>query len=140
MAYKRTKRPGGLPYDPNASVALPRAQERVLRIAQGLAPRELELDRQPFGPVYPRARDRLDLIPRRLHRSPRVARPARLRNSVVFQSLHKLQMRAPSRVLFCLRRKQRKEVLFARGVAGRRGVGRGRRWRRTGDSAYSCVR
>lgn len=47
-------------------------------------------------------------------------------------------IRIPSRVDFCVARKQRKQVLFAKGVAGGYGVGRGKRWRRTSNSFYRC--
>lgn len=46
----------------------------------------------------------------------------------------------PSRVYFCVKRKQRREVLFARKVAGhfRRSPGRGGSYRRTQSSYYRC--
>lgn len=52
--------------------------------------------------------------------------------------LKQLRMLAPRRVLFCLRRKVRKEVMFALKIAGRRGVGVGKRWRRTENSNWRC--
>lgn len=48
-----------------------------------------------------------------------------------------LRIRAPRRVYFCVQRKQRKEVLFAKNIAGRRGLGR-RGVRRTQNSQYRC--
>lgn len=64
---------------------------------------------------------------------PTKARPGRLVYPVAA-----LQMQRPGRVGFCVRRKQRREFLFAAGVAGSRGVGRGRSWRRTAESSYRC--
>lgn len=49
--------------------------------------------------------------------------------------LSKLLMSAPKRVLFCLRRKIRKEVIFATKRNGRNG---GRRYRRRQESQYAC--
>lgn len=48
---------------------------------------------------------------------------------------------APASVRFCIQRKQRKEVLFAKGVAGknkRRSPGRGGGYRRSAKSNYRC--
>lgn len=49
-------------------------------------------------------------------------------------------VRNPKRVLFCAKRKVRRQVLFAFKQAGRRGSGPGRRgtYRRTGNSLFSC--
>jgi len=52
-----------------------------------------------------------------------------------------LQIRVPSRVFFCLRRKARRQVLFALGVSGRnkrRSPGRGGSYRRTQSSSWRC--
>lgn len=49
--------------------------------------------------------------------------------------LSKLAMVSPRRVLFCLRRKIRKEVLFALRKNGRNG---GRVYRRRQESQYAC--
>lgn len=43
-----------------------------------------------------------------------------------------------NRAWFCFRRKSRRQVLFARRVAGSRGVGFGKRWRFTPESQVSC--
>lgn len=50
----------------------------------------------------------------------------------------RFQSRVPSRVMFCVRRKQRKQVLFAFNIAGKSGVGRGKRWHRSYNSHYGC--
>lgn len=55
------------------------------------------------------------------------------------RELLSLWMRSPGRVDFCVRRKVRKEVLFARGVAGRSGGSPKRNYERTQNSQYSCV-
>lgn len=49
-------------------------------------------------------------------------------------------VRRPERVLFCLKRKVRREVLFAFRRAGYRGSGPGRRrtYRRNGNSLHGC--
>lgn len=44
----------------------------------------------------------------------------------------------PEKITVCVRRKRRKEVLFAQQKAGRRGLGRGRRRRINEDSKISC--
>lgn len=51
-----------------------------------------------------------------------------------------LQVQAPARVRFCVARKMRKQVLFALGVAGRRGSapGRGGRYWRSENSNWRC--
>lgn len=84
----------------------------------------------PSGQVWPKAR--------------RVGPAAFGLGSLAYQwhsamaPLRKLQMLAPRRVLFCLRRKVRKEIMFALNIAGRRGVGAGKRWRRTENSNWRC--
>lgn len=44
----------------------------------------------------------------------------------------------PGVVGFCVRRKVRKQVMFALNVAGKRGVGRGKSWHRNRNSSYRC--
>lgn len=46
-----------------------------------------------------------------------------------------LTVRAPKRALFCVQRKQRRQVIFATGKSGRNGA---RRYRRTSSSNYRC--
>lgn len=48
-----------------------------------------------------------------------------------------LRIIAPRRVYFCVQRKKRKEVLFAKNIAGKRGIGR-KGVRRTQNSQYRC--
>lgn len=53
---------------------------------------------------------------------------------------HRLQVRVPEVTLFCQQRRERKEVLFAKGVAGRSGGSPGRRgtYRRRAESQWRC--
>lgn len=44
----------------------------------------------------------------------------------------------PWQVVLCVRRKRRREVMHALGIAGRRGVGAGRRWHRNEWSDVRC--
>lgn len=69
---------------------------------------------------------------------PRPVGPVAYRASTIMAPFGQLRIFAPRRVLFCLRRKVRKEVLFALRIAGRRGVGAGKRWRRTAESSWRC--
>lgn len=48
------------------------------------------------------------------------------------------KLRADPRVGFCLKRGIRREVLFAMRVAGSRGVGRGKKWKRNYNSQWRC--
>lgn len=47
----------------------------------------------------------------------------------------KLFAALPRQTRFCVQRQQRREVMFARGVAGSRGI---RKYRRTQNSQWSC--
>lgn len=54
-----------------------------------------------------------------------------------WRDFNALQVRVPSKVAFCVRRKQRRETLFALDIAGRRGLGR-HGVRRNENSNWSC--
>lgn len=54
-----------------------------------------------------------------------------------FRGFNVLRFPAPGKVLACVRRRMRREVMFAKQIAGRRGLGTGG-VRRTADSAWSC--
>lgn len=74
-----------------------------------------------------------------LHPSPLAKQPRRGFNALGARIAREVQtVRAPKTVLFCVQRKQRKQVLFAKRIAGRRGVGRGKRWFRSSTSQYRC--
>lgn len=55
-----------------------------------------------------------------------------------FQSLKALHTPEAYRAKHCLDRRQRREVLFATKQAGKSGAQRGKRYRRTASSNYSC--
>jgi len=74
--------------------------------------------------------------PRLLLPTPRRVQAARRRFSFNFPTLIKV----PHKARICIRREQRKQVLFAFKVAGSRGVGIRKPPRRTVDSSYSCRR
>lgn len=78
----------------------------------------------------------------------KLVRPPRWAYSVVDQrprvvpssrpGLVGLRYAAPKRVLLCVKRKIRKEVLFARNRAGYAGSARKRHWIRNAGSQYGC--
>lgn len=110
------------------------------RVSLFESPRDIELqfDRGLADPVYPRARVR-KLLPSRLHG--KLVTPGRPLFSSKpklygFSRVYSLPVRSPSKLSFCVRRKQRREVLFALNRSGRHG--RGRSYRRTQNSQYSC--
>lgn len=112
---------------------LPRAQERVQQAQERFA--------LPWGdggsaPISARIFD----APRDTEISRRVTHGERLSRPQQFKALRLLEIKAPRRVLFCARRQVRKEVLFARKVAGRRGGSPGRRGRylRNANSQWRC--
>lgn len=134
-----------------SSQRLPRAQEHVL-----LAPDEIDRQFQDFWPadpsleaVYPEGMPRspASRVPRFFHRmasTNAVQRRARWYGMAPAPTrLHRvpakqLFMRAPSRVRFCVKRKERREVLFALRRAGYSGSARKRRWYRNASSQYRC--
>lgn len=150
LVFRRRRRvasSGEASYSSNDLASLPRAQERVLRSYSAWAD-VAQASRAVYPGALLRARAARAVVVPRVH----AARSAALRGqSVVFgirpppigglrgrMPSFGLQVRAPSRARFCLQRKQRKEVLFAYGVAGRRGVGRGKRWNRNANSQWRC--
>lgn len=69
-----------------------------------------------------------------------VARPsplAKQQQALSWRRFNELRVRVPARVAFCVRRKQRREVMHALGIAGRRGLGRGG-VRRRESSQWAC--
>lgn len=138
---RQYERAGGALFDaPNGT--LPSAQERV---QQALERRGLdwgdggETPMQGSG-VYPSPGARL------LQPGPRRVMPPRGRvrqfsipAKRLFRDLEKLRIREPKVVLFCQQRRERREVLFAKRVAGfRRSPGRGGTYRRRAESQWRC--
>lgn len=132
------------------TLALPRAQERVHQddwsdLALSRSSYALHTDRAVRA-VYQDPLRRIQVAPdyrRRARMSgtllaPLSAKPrvARL-SSGRYSALRLLQVRAPMRARFCVRRKQRREVLFAMGRAGFSGSAPGRYFRRA-ESSYRC--
>lgn len=132
-SYRTWKRSDGSVYfDPNAPAALSRAQERVRQALLGMgidsrSPRVL----MPSRAVYLQDRPAVKPYAPKARRT--ANRSGRQYLSQLMQSIN-----APRNVQFCVRRKIRREVMFAKNVAGRRGVGRGKSWRRTNESRYHC--
>lgn len=115
----RSSRQGGPYIRPSALPALPLAHESVRR----------------FFPVV----SRVQRLPKRaLHPTLRFPAKRVSRKSVNYRALGALTIRVPERAAFCVRRKVRRQVMFALGVGGSRGMMRGKRFRRTQDSQYRC--
>lgn len=147
--FKRSRRrhnapAGGAWFDaPNGT--LPSANERV----------QHELERRGLGwgdggetpmqePQAPMARNRQPEVAyydlRRTYGRPGSQRqlpfPAK---RLGFSDLKKLRIKEPKVVLFCQQRRERREVLFAKKVAGyRRSPGRGGTYRRRAESQWRC--
>lgn len=135
----RFKGPGAV--GPSRSLAkLPRAQERVLQ--EGASRRlvdELLRVLPAAAPVYQVNR----VAPRRPSGARRAIlslykQAAGLTTSGRGPSTRVRLLEADPRRLFCVRRAERKQVMFALKVAGKRGVGRGKRWKRTYNSQWRC--
>lgn len=105
---------GGLEDDPRSvRFGVPEATERLREIARRSAVR----------------------LPPPLARQPRRGfRPLSVQD-IAWRSL---RIRAPAKVVFCVRRKERREVLFAKQRAGFRGSAKKRFWRRSQNSQYRC--
>lgn len=69
---------------------------------------------------------------------PPVPRYGRRLNFGKYSALRQLAVKLPSRVKFCLDRRERREVLFAKRLAGYSGSARKRYWNRSQNSQYSC--
>lgn len=80
--------------------------------------------------------ERRDLF-RRFSVSFRFRSPVAVKRSRFFNIPYGLEIRVPARVRFCLRRKQRREVLFARRKVGFSGATKGP-YRRTANSMWRC--
>lgn len=98
---------------------------------------------RPLPPVYLSPRERAEGL-RRLPpaSSRRLVRfmwrsPVEVRRTRLFDLPYGLSIRAPLKVRFCLRRKERREVLFAKRKVGYRGSSPGP-YRRTANSQWRC--
>lgn len=134
--FKRSRRrqfesPGGSYFaDPNGT--LPRAQERVQQALERLG-----LD-WGYGGETPMSAVVQDAPGARRGLRGSFA-GERFSKRSGYKVLARLQLAVPERVLFCQQRKVRKEVLFAKRVAGRRrSPGRGGTYRRRAESQWRC--
>lgn len=153
--YKRARRRqfqrgGGASFDaPNQR--LPSAQERVQQAIESAAldwgyggepPMQGPAVWAPVAPNGPKAGAR----PRRLtdlrwpsHRQKFPLPAKRLSKRQQYKALATLQIRAPRATLFCQQRRERKEVLFAKKIAGfKKSPGRGGSYRRRPESQWRC--
>lgn len=135
--FKRSRRRvferAGGPSEAGPNGTLPRAQERV---QQALERRGLDWG---SGGVPPTSAVVWDPPGGLIRRLPRVTPAERVSKRYGYAVLSDLRVQAPKATLFCQRRAVRKEVLFARGVAGRKASpGRGGRYKRNGDSRWRC--
>lgn len=81
------------------------------------------------------------LFPRRRLSHPPPASPFDLHHlNRSWSEFRRLQIASPGKVDFCVRRKVRRSVLFAKGIGGRRhsAPGRGGSYYRRQESAWSC--
>lgn len=135
---RRSVKVSGVPLSYGTPVRTgPRRIPKVSSIRRVLVPR-----RKAQMLHTPPAKQVLQLKLRRkaLSVSSHVPRPKSTPSVTVRNVLSSLRMRNPSQVLFCLKRKIRRGVLFALGVGGKSGSAPGRRgkYRRTGNSQYGC--
>lgn len=150
--YKRARRRqfqrgGGASFDaPNQR--LPSAQERVQQAIEsdaldwgygGEPPMQGEGAARVWIPVAnaPRPKaGRLRLL-KGLWRTPLPAK--RLSKRQQYKALSRLQIRKPAVTLFCQQRRERREVLFSKKIAGfKRSPGRGGSYRRRPESQWRC--
>lgn len=148
----------GEPLSYGSNLGLPRPQERVPRsIERPLSPSRKSgltlLQRSLLGRFSP-AKPPLSFLRGRpaqysASRTTRASVPTTRLWSRAYNPMHVLRVANPKRVLFCVKRKIRREVLFAIGKSGRPGrapgrlkSGKGGGFRRTytrnGNSLYGC--
>lgn len=143
---RRKRRLSSRPAGRDLTIHRPRIANRLELARVRLPRRNLQLleDRRLFSPVTvrPVSTLRRDAVVRTrpviVAAPPVVASPSRSRRSTksgldIVPS--RVRFGAPRRVLICVRRRRRREVLHAKGVAGRRGL---RRPRRNFWSEVSC--
>lgn len=128
---RQFERAGG-PSEAGPNGTLPRAQERV----------QQELERRGLGwgdggraPISAVVYD----PPSQPRRGRGPLPTKRLAFRYGYAQLQRLRIQAPRAVLFCQQRQVRKEVLFAKRVAGlKRSPGRGGTYRRRQESRWGC--
>lgn len=130
---KKSSKSGGRGHSPTASlVRLPRLAVSPVNLA-------LFEDRRSFHPAGPyRPAFSLPRSAARVVGSTGITRSALNGAKARTLSPHTLTFQAPDRVVLCVRRKRRKEVLFAKGVGGSKK--RQRKPRRNYWSSISCKR
>lgn len=131
-------RTGAMEFD-IATASVPRSSYRDFEAdVSHLPDSEVYLRRYRRGMVSPN-RVPTTYFPPVVNNPPSYKHPAKpdRRQSVNFVGW-RFQSRVPSRTWFCIRRNQRKQVLFALKIAGKRGIGRGKRWNRNHTSHYGC--
>lgn len=109
--------------------ALPRVEPVVER--------RITVEHEQLDRWQPSVSRRIRLRPRSVSLYPPLAKQPLRSVGVIPSLLWHVQLRRPSAVKFCVQRSSRREVLFARGVAGRRGSAPGP-YRRTQRSYYGC--
>lgn len=133
---------GGPYFRPNVATALPPTRSNVHRLLSRIRDAAIPVG---YGANKPRAslnftpvrHQLLGAIASRQLRTPiRPLQAQRIADS--WRAFNVLRFPNPRRVQVCLRRKARKEVLHALGIAGRRGLGRGAGVHRNADSSWSC--
>lgn len=152
---RRARRSSGESYrrDSNRRARLPRADRRfssrlenanILEDRSSIARRDFRKGVWGEPPWRPTA----SILRHRVQSSLRsvIAPPVSIAKPVFRRPVRvAIPIRIPTRVKFCTRRKERREVLFALDRAGYRGSGPGRsrhpdepRYRRTEESNYTC--
>lgn len=140
---ERSSTPAGVPR-PRVWSSSWRSSGRLERPLQDTYP----VDLSPFDSAEVLGTDISPVFNRKshsLHPSPLAKRAfSNVRYSSTLGALARLArgdafvIRSSKRVQFCVSRKQRRQVLFAQRIAGKRGVGRGKRWRRSSTSSWRC--
>lgn len=126
---KSSRRSGRDPSPIARALALPRSFYAPVNLALFSDLRTFHPD--PFRPAPAFRRSAARVV---------VARPKRVRSGVRISAgtiPHQLTFAAPDKVILCVRRKRRKQVMFAKGKAGKRGQ---RKPRRNYWSSISCNR
>lgn len=127
---KSSKSKGGRVHIPNANRMLPRLSVSPLLDLRLLEDRRLYHPLQSFAPPIATVRKAVRVVDR-------ARKSARSKNKILFNHPGTLTFSDPDKVVICVRRKRRKEVLFAKKKAGKTGQ---RKPRRNYWSSISCKR